>query len=255
MRTKGTMIRITEITKIIAIISAIVIVGMMMVVMPSLAAATTAYAQLQQPQQQVGQEVFESEDDGFRLQIPQGWVIEDHDNERDSADPNIENLAMLCLENEALPGIGGEHNCQAANYSGAVFISRWPDLQSMPEFQNESSSSNETTTTTTIIPTTNDLVALWVQYMQSTNQTSDIQIVNTTDVDEFRKIVNMTFTFHDNAGTFLPFDDVTYGARSLLMFVLSEGKNTGYIILPNNNQKQQHLPAVQQVFDSFQIVE
>ena len=98
---------------------------------------------------------FQSEEDGFRLQIPQGWVIEDHDNV--SLQPNGEGAAMLCLENEALPGIGGEYNCQAANVSDAIFINRWPDMQSMPEFQNESDDSNDSSSN--IIPTTNDLLA------------------------------------------------------------------------------------------------
>jgi len=129
------------------------------IVAASLFATTTPVAVYAQQQG----EVFESEDDGFRLQVPQGWVIEDFENEIDPADPNLESLAVLCLENEALPGIGGEHNCQAANRTASFLIARWPDLQSMPEFRNESDSSGNST----IIPTTNDLVALWIQYTQS----------------------------------------------------------------------------------------
>src|SRR5688572_6271053 len=86
-------------------------------------------------QQQQGGEVFESENDGFRLQIPQGWVIEDYENFPDSTDPNIEHIAMLCPANEALPGIGGEYNCQAANTTDFIAISRVPDLQAVPEFE------------------------------------------------------------------------------------------------------------------------
>jgi hypothetical protein len=123
---------IRRITKIMmAAISAILVVGMMMASLPSTA---VIYAQLQQPQPQQGEaEVFESEDDGFRLQIPEGWVIEDVDNM--PVDENREDIALLCPENDALPGIGGEYNCLAANYTDAIYISRWPDLQSIPEFE------------------------------------------------------------------------------------------------------------------------
>src|SRR5919112_5954146 len=100
----------------------------------------------------------------------------------------------------------------------SIYISRYPDLQSMPEFQDIPE-----------LPTTNDLLALWVQYLQNGNQTSDIQIVNTTDIDEFTKIANMTYTAYDNAGTlFNSFDDFNYNVKSLSMFVLSQDRNTGY---------------------------
>jgi hypothetical protein len=196
--------------------------------------------------------IFESQEDGFRLQIPQGWVIEDHDNM--SLEPNGEVVATLCLENEALPGLGGEFNCLAANRTDGIYIHRWPDLQSMPEFQNESDDGSN------IIPTTNDLVALWIRYLENGNSTSRIQIENTTDVDEFRKIINMTYTFLENAGTSLPFDDYTYDVNSAIMFVLSQDRNTGYIInnnvaLVSDNQTELHSPAVQEVFSSFVIVE
>jgi hypothetical protein len=84
---------------------------------------------------------YQSEEDGFRLQIPQGWVIDYNDIEN-PLDSNNNIIAMICPENEALPGIGGESNCQAANLTDAIFINRWSDLQSMPEFQNKSDDSS-----------------------------------------------------------------------------------------------------------------
>jgi hypothetical protein len=192
--------------------------------------------------------IFESEEDGFRLQIPQGWVIEDFDNI--SFEPFTEDIAMLCLENEALPAIGGESNCQAANRTDFIGISRWPDLQSMPAFEDIPTP-----------PTTNDLVALFIQSLQNGNRTSDIQIVNDTDIDEFTKIVNMAWTFYDDVGTpFNPFDDFTYNVKSLDMFVLSQDRNTGYIIfnnlaIPNLLNMTEHSPAVQEVFNSFELVQ
>jgi hypothetical protein len=202
----------------------------------------TAMASAQIP---AADRIFESEEDGFRLQIPQGWVIQD-DIRAVHPTTNIEGIAMLCQENEALLGIQGQFNCQAANLTDAIYINRWPDLPSMPEFQNDSE----------IIITTNDLVALWIQALQ--NDTTDIHIENTTDIDEFTRIVNMAYTYNDKAGTFLPFDDITYGVNSAIMFVLSQDRNRGYIINNNvvtDNQTRQHSPAVQEVFDSFEQLE
>jgi plastocyanin len=201
---------------------------------------------------------FESEEDGFRLQVPQDWVIQDDDITTPS-DRSFDTVAMLCLENEALPGIGGKHNCLAANLTDSIFINRWSDLQSMPQFQNESSSSDSAfggnSSNNMIIPTTDDLVALRIQALQNQSD-SQIKIENTTDVDEFTKLVNMTYQSVDRAGTILPFDDSTYNVKSTIMFVLSQDRNTGYYIANNiaaDNQTQQS-PAVQEVFDSFELV-
>jgi hypothetical protein len=126
-----------------------------------------------------------------------------------------------------------------------------PDLQAVPEFE-------DIPQTTPI--TTNDLLALAIQSLQNGNKTSDIQIQNNTDVDEFRKIVNMTMTRYADAGTpFNPFDDFSYNMKSLAMLVLSEDRNTGYqmfntMATPNIWNRTEHSPAVQEVFDSFELV-
>jgi hypothetical protein len=223
--------------------SAMMMYGMMMVVMASPSSAAVVYAQ----PQQVGGEVFESEEDGFRLQVPQGWVIEDFDNM--PVEENREDIAMLCQENEALPGIGGESNCLAANLTDSIVISRWPNLGAIPEFQN----------VTTLI-TTDDFLALEIQTLQNGNQTSDIQIVNDTDVDEFRKITNMTYIWYDDVGTpFNPFDDYSYLTKSINLLVLNQDRNMGYHIFNNLATSNvlnltKHSPAVTEVFNSFEIV-
>jgi hypothetical protein len=191
---------------------------------------------------------FESEEDGFRLQVPAGWVIEDHDtipffepSGAASAASAGEQMAVMCLENEALPGLGGEYNCQAGALTDIIFINRYPDLQSLPEFEDD-----------TAQPTTNDLLALWIQYLQ--NNTSGIQIVNNTDVDEFTKIVNMTYTFY-NPGSILPFDEASNDVKTRLLFVLSQDRNIGYEIVNSIGINNQTSPAVQEVFNSFELVQ
>lgn len=192
---------------------------------------------------------FESEDGSFRFQIPQGWVVQDGDF-TNSSEQSYETVAMLCLESEALPGIGGRHDCQAGNLTDSIFINRFANLKTMPEFQNDSDSNS------TIIPTTNDLLALRILALRN-DSIGQIGIENNTDINEFTKIVNMTYRGVDTAGTFLPFDDSPVNYKSAAMFVLSQDRNTGYYIANNiivaDNQTQ-HSPAVQEVFNSFELL-
>jgi hypothetical protein len=197
---------------------------------------------------------FLSEEEGYRLQIPQGWVIQDENLMNSSSNPffttSFEPVASLCLENEALPVIGGEFECELADLTHAIAINKWSDLQSRPEFENQSS----------VIITTNDLLALWIQDLRNASVISEIKIQNNTDVDEFTKLVNMTFQYLDFGGTLLDFsDDQRIGAKSSVMFVLSQDRNTAYSIVNtegNSNQTdEKHPPALQEVFDSFELVE
>ena len=81
-----------------------------------------------------------------------------------------------------------------------------------------------------------------------------------TDVDELTKIVSLTYTFHNEGDSIFPWDDYSYPVKSLLMFVLSQDRNTGYSISHNvgydnpTQQWEQHPPAVQEVFNSFELV-
>lgn len=213
----------------ITITTTTVVVGIVVVVLMLLAAASSdamipllAYGQTTGE----GGQIYQSEENGFRLQVPEGWVIQDGDDVIDSTtlDSGSEDVAVLCPEKDALPGIGGAHNCQAANLTDSIFITRWSDLPSRPEFENESSSNG------IITPTIDDMVALWVRYLQNVSA-SQIKIVNATDVNEFTKIVNMTYQVVNNSGTLLPFDDYTYNVKAAVMLALSQDRNTGYSIV------------------------
>ena len=235
-----------------------VVVGIVVVVLMLLAAASSdamipllAYGQTTGE----GGQIYQSEENGFRLQVPEGWVIQDGDDVIDSTtlDSGSEDVAVLCPEKDALPGIGGAHNCQAANLTDSIFITRWSDLPSRPEFENESSSNG------IITPTIDDMVALWVRYLQNVSA-SQIKIVNATDVNEFTKIVNMTYQVVNNSGTLLPFDDYTYNVKAAVMLALSQDRNTGYSIVNALSDhsiynRTEFSPAVQEVFNSFEILE
>jgi hypothetical protein len=227
------------------VVIAMMIVGAVIGGIPQLMMTPRAAASAEQTDDD-NSRTFQSEEDGFRLQIPQGWVIQDH-NVLPYDNSNTETIAVLCLEDEALPAIGGESNCQGGALTDQIFISKWSsDLKSMPEFQIEPNRNI----------TTNDLVALWIRNLQNVS-VSQIKIINTTDVDEFTKLVEFTSQFVSDAGTFLPLDDFTVFAKTSGMFVLSPDRNTGYAIVNNIdlNYQTEHSPAVQEVFNSFEVVE
>jgi hypothetical protein len=118
-------------------------------------------------------------------------------------------------------------------------------LRSRPEFENITSS-NYTITT-------DDLLALRIQWLQNNASVFGIKIENSTDVDEFTKLVNMTYTSQVPVNILFS-DEVD--RKSSQMYVLSQDRNTGYVIHNNlnNTQTQQHSPAVRQVFNSFDVV-
>jgi hypothetical protein len=206
-------------------------------------------------------EIFESVEDGFRLQVPQGWVIQTYDltelprDDDDLSEPPdviYEPLTILCLENESLPTIGGGRNCLGGNLTDSIFINRFSDLQTMPAFHNESDS-------TVITPTTDDLVALRIETIRNTSSASEIRIENTTDINEFTKIVDMTYHAVEPGDTILPFDNTSYDVKSKALYVLSQDRNTGYyignnLIFPNPMNVTEHSPAVQEVFGTFELV-
>jgi hypothetical protein len=82
------------------------------------------------------------------------------------------------------------------------------------------------------------------------------KIENTTDIDNSTKIIEMTYKLTDPGTNIFPFDDVVEDYRVSGMFVLSEDRNTGYsVTYPRFYNETQQTPAVQEVFNSFGIVE
>lgn len=74
------------------------------------------------------------------------------------------------------------------------------------------------------------------------------------------ELADLTYQFVETAGTALPFDDFTFDVKSTTMYVLSQDRNTGYNIvnnlaIPNLMDVTEHSPAVQEVFDSFELIE
>jgi hypothetical protein len=68
----------------------------------------------------------------------------------------------------------------------------------------------------------------------------------------------MTYQYLDPGGTLLDFyDDHVVDVNSSMMFVLSQDRNIGYSVVSteaNNNNQTQQLPALQEVFNSFELI-
>ena len=98
------------------------------------------------------------------------------------------------------------------------------------------------------------MLALRIQWLQNNASVFGIKIENSTDIDEFTKLVNMTYTVQVPVNIFFP---VEVDRKSSQMYVLNQDRNTGYVIYNNlnNTQTQQHSPAVQEVFNSFELIE
>ena len=99
------------------------------------------------------------------------------------------------------------------------------------------------------------MLALRIQWLQNNASTYGIRIQNSTDVDEFTKLVNMTYTVQVPVNILLSPAEVD--RKSSQMYVLNQDRNTGYVIYNNlnNTQTQQHSPAIKEVFDSFELIE
>lgn len=104
--------------------------------------------QEQQPQQQLIPSLVENNNnyyqnamDGFRVQIPEGWVMDDIDNTGLAAlalgeQLGFELLAVLCPQDQALPAIGGAYRCPIESnlLTTSVYLFRYSNLQDRRDF-------------------------------------------------------------------------------------------------------------------------
>jgi hypothetical protein len=135
---------------------------------------------------------FQSTDDGFRVQVPDGWIIDDVDNTgstlSEDSTQDYAMLAQLCPEEEqqeqpTVPGNGGADtsNCQGSE-NDVIFIVRYHDLDDALQVGNNVATTNNNTNMTT-----SDYILLYnIQKLQDVGY-RDIEIVNSTD-----RTVNVT---------------------------------------------------------------
>src|ERR687898_2333657 len=133
---------------------------------------------------------FQSTNDGFRVQVPQGWIIQDLNNTdsalSEEATQGYEMLAQLCSEGEEQQQQGGgavlstnasggstnstSNSCQGAQEE-VIHIIRYPNVETtIQEADNLTTNNNMTT---------NNLTTYHLQKLQEVGYI-DIEIVNST---------------------------------------------------------------------------
>jgi PKD repeat protein len=131
--------------------------------------------------------LFQSAEDGVRLNVPEGWVIHDVNNTgsmlSEESTQGYAILAQLCPQEEeqeqtALSNINGTGNTTAScrgSEGEVMHIVRYPDLDTRL-FAN-----NVTTTNNTMTTTTDNILTYHLQQLQEVGYRS-MQIVNSTDI-------------------------------------------------------------------------
>jgi hypothetical protein len=229
---------------------------------------------------------FQSTDDGFRVQVPDGWIIDDVDNTgsalSEESSQGYAMLAQLCPEEEeqqkqpTVPTVGGSadtSSCQGSE-NDVIFIVRYHDLDNALQVGN-----NATTTTTnnnTSMTTSDNILLYNIQKLQEVGY-GDIEIVNSTDMTVNvtnlqtnetittipAKTVEMTYT------TPIAPDEIRSGyliSTATDMTPPNLGRTEGYTIFYEGiplspaemtigfGSLRPLPPAVGQVFDSFELI-
>jgi hypothetical protein len=118
---------------------------------------------------------FQSAADGFRLQVPYGWVVQDIDNLylpnfRVTNEAGFFILAIICPQLEVVQGTAAEmYNCEQSGSSVEILHDR---LSHRPEFEVIEDPAS-------ITP--DDFLAFVIEEMQGRNYTN-VQIINSTDL-------------------------------------------------------------------------
>ena len=117
---------------------------------------------------------FENTVDGFRVQVPDGWVVQDIDNShlpnfRTANEAGFLILAIICPQQEAVPVTGGLYNCEQSENSIEIAHDR---LGHRPEFE---------LVENPISITPDDFLTFIVAEMQGRNYTN-LHIINSTNL-------------------------------------------------------------------------
>jgi len=227
---------------------------------------------------------FQSTTDGFRLQVPKGWVIHTVNNSASSVEAEglqgYRILAQFCQgeqQREAVPNanssnsISTNNRCQVGQGEEVIYLVRYPDLNARLQLVNNATSHNMTT---------DNILSYHLQKLQQVGYRG-IHIVNSTQTTINltnaetnqtmakvpAKLVEITYTTNlapqeikrgyfiltaTNATT--PNPGTTKG-YSVFYEGTSIGAQQRTTMISNNLSVPISLPpAVRQVFDSFELI-
>jgi hypothetical protein len=237
------------------LLSAILILSMVATV------TTTAHAQTEE-----GASYYTDPSKGFRVQVPDGWVVDNLNEtapsyyQRSLADYGVEVLINTCPEEISLPTVGRLHTCPyplPPTAIGEFELFRFINLQDRPELAALLQEGESITT--------DDLLAVFIDYYRNVTFNDpyvyqSIQLVTNedTEVNIMDSQTNQTIgTAQAKFAEFTHTDSNGYGSyKEPALLVLSSDANTGYVVraavpLLSN----QELPDfARQVLDSFELV-
>src|SRR5215211_4684070 len=194
--------------------------------------------------------------DGFQIQVPAGWVVEDIDNTNVSTQMSEEQsgytyLARICPLDNALIVSGGRYQCEQGSTAN-VMIMRFNDLHQRPEFASLGNRNSS-------IITTSDFLSYYVQFWQI----SDVQIWNNTDttVNVINSQTNQTVATMpakrvEYTYLYTPDNTTMTQGRDFTLLVLngSIGYSLIYEGLASSLTSGTPPFQVDQVFDSFRLL-
>jgi hypothetical protein len=163
------MMMIIVLTAIATIVVLVLLFG------PNIGIASAQQQQLTSIPAVIQNGTFQSAADGFRLQVPYGWVVQDIDNLhlpnfRVTNEAGFFILAVICPQQEAVQGTAAEmYNCEQSGSSVEILHDR---LSHRPEFEVIEDPAS-------ITP--DDFLAFVIEEMQGRNYTN-VQIINSTDL-------------------------------------------------------------------------
>jgi hypothetical protein len=203
--------------------------------------------------------IFQSTDDGIRMGVPDGWVVEDLNNTDSSLQQSEQSygavsLVELCPQILATPQIGGTYLCPDAQEGlDSVSVWRFADLKSRPEFAGLVQRNQSITTT--------DLVAFYFLFLEQKANFTNIRLLQNIDttVNVIDPQTNETITTAPAKyieTTYLDSNGIPHEGEIALLVLSNDGK-TGYVLLPLASQLTaagELPPEHKLVFDSFQLV-
>jgi hypothetical protein len=205
---------------------------------------------------------------GIRVQVPDGWVVDDSFNGTDALSEQTvrehggKYLGALCPQNQALPGTGEYRTCQFQSPTGAdegiVFYS-FPNLQTRPEFEPLVRENRPITMTDLIglyFDLNRELHVLFPPYIEIVSNT-DIA-VNVFDPQTNQTIGRVPAKYVEFTQTYPDDPDASYTEFVLLALNNDNATTTGYAVrptLPAGQEDSREVPSfVRQVFDSFELL-
>ncbi len=231
--------------------------ALLLLVSSSLLSAATASSP---PLATTATAIFQSNVDGIRVQVPNGWVVEDIDNtdpivQQTEKDLGYAILARLCPQAETLSKASGGYDCpsEAEDY---VSIIRFPDLQSKPEFSIFAHENKSIAIS--------DLLTYLIQFQELHFNFTNFRLLKNID-----RVVNVTDSQTNQTTATAPakYLEISYldnhsrlMQQGFVLLVLDIDGNTGYFLHPViststfSSPAQQLPPEHQQIFDSFKLV-